>query len=211
MKYESFELFKVIGAGTSSVPIPENYRDCITLLKSDYSRVYGKTASLFVIWLTSIRNHCIKYLFWMRLSAYRRGWLYLICKLRQEHYGKKFCLDIPPTTKIGYGFYIGHGFSIVVNTTAVIGNNVNLSQGVTIGSNSGHAAWIGDNVYIGPNTCVVEDVHIGSNTLIGAGSVVTKSIEGNCTAVGVPCHVIGENRHPEYIHNRWNMDSIHDS
>lgn len=204
MKYESFELSNISGGGSFCVPIPENYRDCVRLLQSDYFRVYGKTASLIVIWFTSIRNHCIKYLLWMRLSAYRRGWLYPLCKLRQEHYGKKFCIDIPPSTRIGYGFYLGHGFSIVVNRTAVIGNNVNLSQCVTIGSNCGHAAWIGDNVYIGPNSCVVEDVHICSDTLIGAGSVVTKSIEPNVTAVGSPCKAIGDNAHPEYIKNRWN-------
>ena len=62
---------------------------------------------------------------------------------------------------------------------------------------------IGDNVYIGPNTCIIEDVQIGSNTTIGAGSVVSKSIEGGSTAVGSPCKVIGENQHPEYVHKRW--------
>ncbi len=139
----------------------------------------------------------------MRLSSYRKNLFFPFCKWRQEHYGKKYGLDIPPSTIIGYGFYIGHGISIVVNRTAIIGNNVNISQCCTIGSNSGHAALIGDNVYIGPNTCIIEDVQICSNTIIGAGSVVTNSIEGGSTAVGSPCKVVGENQHPEYVHNRW--------
>ncbi len=161
------------------------------------------------IWFSSMRDHCIQYLFWMRLSSFH-GWLYPICKLRQEHFGKRYGLDIPPSTKIGYGFYLGHGYSIVVNRTAVIGNNVNISQCCTIGSNEGHAAHIGDNVYIGPNTVIIESIEIGSESVIGAGSVVTKSIEENSVALGSPCKRVGANRHPDYIKNRWivNEDAV---
>jgi serine O-acetyltransferase len=184
------------------IPLPQQYRDCIILVQSDYYRVYGKIAPLLKIWLTSFRNHCIQYLLWMRLSAYRKGWLFPICKWFQEHYAKKYGIDIPPTTKIGFGFYIGHGIAIVINHTAIIGNNVNISQCCTIGSNNSHAARIGNNVYIGPNTCIVEDVQIGCNTTIGAGSVVTNTIEGGNCAVGAPCRIVGINQHPEYINNR---------
>ena len=58
---------------------------------------------------------------------------------------------------MNYGLYISHGGPVVVNPSTVIGDNCNLSQFVTIGSNEGKAAVIGDNVYIGPNTCIVED------------------------------------------------------
>ena len=203
MKYATFEFDKI--GERVKVPVPQCYLDCIRLIQSDYYRVYAVKASIFKIWLVSFRNHCIKYLLWMRLAAYK-GWLYPFCRLIQEHYKKKYGLDIPPHTKIGYGFYIGHGIATVVNASAVIGNNVNIGQCCTIGSNYGHAAWIGDNVYIGPNTCIVEDVQIGSNTLIGAGSVVNKILEGNCTAVGSPCKVVGENKHPEFVHNRWKLE-----
>ena len=201
MKHETI-IFSKLG-DKISIPIPQSYKDCIKLVQSDYYRVYGHKSSFPVIWLKSFRNHCIKYLIWMRLSAYRQGVFYLICKLRQEHYSKKYGIDIPPSTKIGWGFYIGHGIAIVINRTAVIGNNVNIGQCSTIGSNSGHAGWIGDNVYIGPNSCVIEDVQIGCNTIIGAGSVVTKSIESDCCAVGSPCKKISSNDHPEYVSNRW--------
>lgn len=204
MKYETYKFEKLQKEYEVRIPIPQNYRDCISLLQSDYYRVYAQKASLVKIWITSFRNHCIKYLFWMRMSAHR-GWFYPICLLRHNHFKIKYGLDIPYSTKIGWGFYIGHGIAIVVNGTAVIGNNVNIGQCTTIGSNNRHAAWIGDNVYIGPNTCIVEDVQIGSNTTIGAGSVVTKSIEGESTAVGSPCKVIGENTHPEYVGRRWTI------
>ena len=202
MKFETFLFDKIDQHEVIQVPVPQCYMDCVKLIQSDYYRVYDAKASLFKIWLVSFRNHCIKYLFWMRMSSYH-GWLYLVCKWRQEHFGKKYGLEIPPSTKIGYGFYIGHGISIVVNRTAIIGNNVNISQCCTIGSNYGHAAWIGNSVYIGPNTCVIEDVRIGCNTIIGAGSIVTKSIDENSIAVGSPCKVISSNNHPEFIKNRW--------
>ncbi len=114
-------------------------------------------------------------------------------------------IKIPPKTKIGLGLYIGHTGPIVVNPTAVIGNNCNLSQFTTIGSNHGKAATIGDNVYIGPNTCIVECVKIGSNVTIGAGSVVTKDIPDNATAVGNYAKVINYNNPGRYIKNKWDI------
>ena len=111
-----------------------------------------------------------------------------------ESYGK---------TIIGYGLYISHGGPVVVNPSTVIGNNCNLSQFVTIGSNEGKAAVIGDNVYIGPNTCIVEDVCIGDNATIGAGSVVTKDIPSNATAAGNYAKVLNFNNPGIYIQNRY--------
>lgn len=163
-----------------------------------------KEANLLAIWIKTFRNRSLKYLFWMRFSAYR-GFLFPFCKLRQEHFADKFSLDIPPSTKIGYGLYLGHAMSIVVNRTAVIGNNVNLSQMLNIGSNHHQAAYIGDNVYIGPQVCVVENVHIGSNALIGCGSVVVRDIPPCQTAVGAPCKPIGPCKY-DYISNKWPID-----
>lgn len=117
---------------------------------------------------------------------------------------KRF-IQFPRETRVGYGLYIGHGGPIVINPTAVIGNNCNLSQFTTIGSNKGKAAVIGDNVYIGPGVCVVEDVKIGNNATIGAGSVVTKDIPENATAVGNYAKVIHYNNPGRFIGSRWDI------
>lgn len=112
---------------------------------------------------------------------------------------------LPRQTKVGYGLYIGHGGPIVVNPSAIIGDNCNLSQFTTIGSNTGKAATIGNNTYIGPNVCIVENVKIGNNVTIGAGSVVTKDIPDNATAVGNYAKVINYNNPGRYIKNCWKV------
>jgi len=116
-------------------------------------------------------------------------------------------IQIPLETKIGYGFYIGHGGSVIINGTAIIGNNCNISQFTTIGANEGKAAVIGDNVYIGPNVCIVEDVLIKDNVTIGAGSVVCKNLPENATVAGNYAKVLNFNNPGRYIENRWNIDS----
>ena len=112
-------------------------------------------------------------------------------------------IQILRKTKIGYGLYIGHGGPVIINPTAVIGNNCNLSQFVTIGAIDGNAAEIGDNVYIGPNCCLIEHVRIGDNVTIGAGSVVTHDIPDNATAAGNYAKVLNYNRPGKYVENRW--------
>lgn len=112
-------------------------------------------------------------------------------------------IQIPRKTKIGYGLYIGHGGPIIINESTIIGNNCNLSQFTTIGSNKGKAARIGDNTYIGPNVCIVEDVVIGNNVTIGAGSVVTKDIPDNATVAGNYAKILNYNNPGRYIKNKW--------
>ena len=104
---------------------------------------------------------------------------------------------------MGYGLYIGHNGPVIINSSAAIGNNVNLSQFTTIGSNKGQTAQIGNNVYIGPNVCIVENVKIGNNVTIGAGSVVTKGIPENATVEGNYVRVIHYDNSGVFIGNRW--------
>ena len=78
----------------------------------------------------------------------------------------------------------------MINGKTIIGDNCNISQFLTIGSNKETPAKIGNNVYIGPNVCLVENVMIGDNAKIGAGAVVVKDVPANATAVGNPARVI---------------------
>ena len=82
---------------------------------------------------------------------------------------------------------------------------MNLSQFVSIGTNSDKGAIIGNSVYIGPNVSIVGDVTIGDNVKIGAGSVVTHDIPSNVTVAGNPARIISEKVHHEFLQNTWDM------
>ena len=173
----------------------------IELIKSDLFRYAGTTSSKEFI-KTYVKEAGFRFSVAFRLVNAGGSVLKLLgailWKLRNHQQ-----IQILRKTKIGYGLYISHGGPVVVNPSTVIGNNCNLSQFVTIGSNEGKAAVIGDNVYIGPNTCIVEDVSIGDNATIGAGSVVTKDIPSNATAAGNYAKVLNFNKPGRYIKNRY--------
>lgn len=174
-------------------------------IQSDYYRYEGKTAPFIKIFLYTFRNHCFRYCFWYRLANQKNFFNYFSRYVRSRM-ASKYGILISRKTKIGYGLYIGHGYGIIINSSAIIGNNCNISQFTTIGANEGAAAEIGDNVYIGPNVCLVENVHIGNNVSIGAGAVVTKDIPDNATAVGVPAKVINYDKPARYINNKWEIE-----
>lgn len=173
----------------------------IKYIKSDLHRYAGNTS--FKSFLKNyLLNKSFNFTFWLRICS-QGGLLakaaYPIFWYKRRNYG----IDISPSTKIGYGLYIGHGGPLIINPTAILGNNINLSQYTTIGANNGKAAEIGDNVYIGPSVCIVENVKIGSNVCIGAGSIVTKDIPSNSTAAGNYAKVLNNSPNLAYIHNRW--------
>ncbi len=196
--------FQYIDKIDCRIPFPGSYKDCIELIRSDYYRFSAKKVSIFKMFLKTLTEPSFCFLFWHRLSSYKtKNPLYFISKLIHRHLMFKYSLIIPSSTLIGYGLYIGHPAGIIVNHTAIIGNNVNLSQFTTIGSNHGKAAVIGDNVYIGPSVCLVENVYIGRNVTIGAGSIVTKDIPEGAVAAGNPAKVISMNSTGKYIGNKW--------
>ena len=170
-------------------------------IKSDLYRYTGST-SVFMGIFRYVKDPVFRFQTALRLSQ-GDGIVGVIGYILWFTNPKKGHLQIRPETKIGYGLFIGHGGPVVINHTAVIGNNVNLSQFLTIGTNYETAAVIGDNTYIGPNVCIVEDVHIGSNVTIGAGSVVTKDIPDNATAAGNYAKVLNYNDPGRFVTNRW--------
>jgi len=112
-------------------------------------------------------------------------------------------ISIPASARIGKSFYIGHFGGIILNSKTVIGDNCNISQGVTIGisgidENRG-VPIIGDNVYIGANAVVAGKIFIGNNVLIGACSLVNKSLPDFSIAGGVPAKIISHKGSIGYI------------
>ncbi len=103
-------------------------------------------------------------------------------------------MELRPRTSVGLGLTIHHGFGLVVNDGAVIGNHVTLRNGVTIGHarRGGGSPRIGDHVDIGAAATVIGDISVGHHAVIGAGAVVVHDVAANSVVAGNPARVIGE-------------------
>jgi serine O-acetyltransferase len=103
-------------------------------------------------------------------------------------------IEIHPGAEIGRRLFIDHGLGVVIGETAVVGNDVTLYQGVTLGGTGKERGkrhpTIEDEVVIGDGAKVLGNITIGRNCRIGAGSVVLRSVPENSTVVGVPGHII---------------------
>lgn len=126
---------------------------------------------------------------------------YFFCRHNTIKYG----IEIPYQTDVGEGFHISHFGCIVIGKDVKIGNNCNISQGITIGASQrgsckGSPVILND-VYIGPGAKIFGSIIIGNNVAIGANCVVTKSVENNAVVVGVPGKVISYNGSSAYVNN----------
>jgi len=103
-------------------------------------------------------------------------------------------IEIHPGAKIGRRLFIDHGLGVVIGETAVVGDDVTLYQGVTLGGTGKEHGkrhpTIEENVVIGGGAKVLGNITVGRNCRIGAGSVVLRNVPENSTVVGVPGHII---------------------
>lgn len=172
--------------------------ECYDFITSDFKRYgqflewsdqgfWGKVK--ITVWALRGVNQPFTYSFWLRL-AHMENFIGRFARRIHSKLSRKWAVEIPYQCKIGKGFYIGHCYAIVINDRTVMGDFVNISQLLTIGSNYGTPATIGSHVYIGPNVCIVEDVKIGDHVKIGAGTIVVNDIPSFSTSVGNPNRVI---------------------
>ncbi len=103
-------------------------------------------------------------------------------------------IEIHPGAKIGRRLFIDHGMGVVIGETAIIGDDVTLYQGVTLGGTGKEKGkrhpTLRDGVFVGNNANVLGNIVIGENSRVGAGSVVLRDVPPNSTVVGVPAHVV---------------------
>ena len=103
-------------------------------------------------------------------------------------------IEIHPGARIGQGVFIDHGMGVVIGETAEIGNHCLLYQGVTLGGTGKESGkrhpTLADHVVVGAGAKVLGALNIGTNTRIGAGSVVVRDVDADCTVVGIPGRVI---------------------
>lgn len=107
---------------------------------------------------------------------------------------RKTGIEIHPGARIGKGFFIDHGNGVIIGETTIIGDNVTLYQGVTLGGTGKEHGkrhpTLGSNIMIGAGAKVLGSCTIGDNCKIGAGSVVLSDVPSNSTVVGVPGRVV---------------------
>ena len=112
----------------------------------------------------------------------------------QSRMSEIFQVDIHPATRIGSGVFIDHGTGIVIGETAVIGDDVSLLQGVTLGGTGAERGdrhpKIGKGVLIGAGAKVLGNIMIGDYAKVASGSVVLKPVPAGCTAAGVPAKLM---------------------
>jgi len=173
---------------------------------------YAGTVNCSVFLRHLLREPGFRYSFFLRLCNYlakRKTKLVIkiIYRLAFEilrQIGVRYGISIPPGTEIGSGLLIGHHGGIVVNSETIIGNNCNMSHGVTIGqTNRGSkkgCPTIGNAVFIGPGAVIIGKIKIGNNVAIGANAVVSKDIPDNAVVVGIPGEVISLHGSQDYIH-----------
>ena len=110
---------------------------------------------------------------------------------------RKTGIEIHPGAEIGKGLFIDHGNGVIIGETSIIGDNVTLYQGVTLGGTGKEQGkrhpTVGNNVMISTGAKVLGSFKIGDNSKIGAGSVVLEEVPPNSTVVGVPGRVVKRN------------------
>lgn len=137
--------------------------------------------------LKAIRLHRLAKWLYDRKMFFAARWI-------SQRASKKTGIEIHPAVQIGKRFFIDHGTGVVIGETAVIGDNVTIYQGVTLGGTGKDTGkrhpTIGNNVMIGAGAKVLGPLTIGDNSKIASGAVVLNDIPPNSTAVGVPARVV---------------------
>ena len=135
---------------------------------------------------------------------------YFLARWISQRTVRKTGIEIHPGATIGKGLFIDHGNGVIIGETAIIGDNVTLYQGVTLGGTGKEKGkrhpTIGDNVMVSAGAKVLGSFTVGENSKIGAGSVVLSEVPPNSTVVGVPGRVVKRDnvRMP-----REDLDQVH--
>ena len=122
---------------------------------------------------------------------------YFLARYISQRGVRKTGIEIHPGAQIGKGFFIDHGNGVIIGETTIVGDNVTLYQGVTLGGNGKEQGkrhpTIGDNVMISAGAKVLGSFTVGAGSKIGAGSVVLQEVPPGSTVVGVPGRVVRRN------------------
>ena len=135
---------------------------------------------------------------------------YFLARWISQRAARKTGIEIHPGATIGKGLFIDHGSGVIIGETAILGDNITLYQGVTLGGTGKEQGkrhpTLEDNVMVSAGAKIIGSFTIGANSKIGAGSVVIEAVPPNCTVVGVPGRVVRMN---DKKIPRSDMDQVH--
>ena len=167
----------------------------ITIAEADLQAVFERDPAckgymqpfLFFKGFLALQTHRVAH--WLWLQGRETLAFYL-----QSRVSETFQVDINPATRIGSGIFIDHGTGIVIGETAVIGDDVSMLQGVTLGGTGAERGdrhpKIGKGVLLGAGATVIGNIVIGDYAKVASGAVVLKPVPPGCTAVGVPARLV---------------------
>jgi serine O-acetyltransferase len=179
------------------VEMLEDWPEWSTILRVDIQAVYDRDPActrflepvLYFKGFHAIQTHRLAHWLWNR--GRKDFALYL-----QSRSSSVFQTDINPAARVGRGIFLDHATGLVVGETAVIGDNVSILHGVTLGGTgkegSDRHPKIGDGVLIGAGAKILGNIHIGHCSRVAAGSVVLKAVPPKTTVAGVPAKGVGE-------------------
>jgi serine O-acetyltransferase len=186
-------------------------------LRADVYRYRGKTDT-HALMSAYLRDPGFRFTYYLRKVAFyskkKKSYgvvAYIYNRLRLTHYRFKYGFDISPVTSIGPGLYIGHFGGVVISPFAILGSNVNIAQGVTIGAASRGAKkgapTLEDRVWVGANAIIVGKVVIGHDALIAPGAYVNFDVPSMSVVLGNPGKVISQTGSIGYVNNILDSDS----
>lgn len=185
-------------------------------LRADLHRYRGQTNGRAFL-SAFLREPGFRFTYFLRKVAHYSGrkksiWIfaYLYYRALYHHYRFKYGFDISPTTRIGPGLYIGHFGGVVVSPHAVLGANINIAQGVTIGATSrGSRAGppiLEDRVWVGANAVIVGKITIGHDALIAPGAYVNFDVPPMSVVLGNPGKVVSQTGSVGYVNNALDLE-----
>lgn len=160
------------------------------LLESDRYRYYGKEKVSFAEKVMCPME--LRYLVALRKAAFypKKSIWGVWYRIRLNHFSAKTHIQIPTAAQIGKGLYIGHFGRIILHPDVILGDNVNLSTGITLGvtrrGEKQGAPIIGNRVWIGANAVIVGKVKIGDDVLIAPNAYVNTDIPSHSIVIGNP-------------------------
>jgi serine O-acetyltransferase len=187
-------------------------------LHADLYRYRGQTTHRAFL-SAYLREPGFRFTYYLRKVAFyapkkKSLWIvaYLYNRVMLQHYRFKYGFDISPSTSIGPGLYIGHFGGVVISPQAVLGANVNIAQGVTIGATSRGprigAPILEDRVWVGAHAVIVGKVTIGHDALIAPGAYVNFDVPSMAVVLGNPGKIVSTTGSKGYINNTLDIGEV---